>query len=76
MIDTDNLPNDQEEVVIEFEKGAKAKAKWIAKVEGDGLMNDVLGKFHYTFRGMTMLCTIRKNDTKSGVKSWSKIHKE
>ena len=30
----DNLPNDQEEVAIEFEKGAKAKAKWVAKKEG------------------------------------------
>mgnify|MGYP003473448324 CR=1 FL=1 len=75
-MNTDNLPNDQEEVAIEFEKGAKAKAKWVAKKEGDGLMTDVLGKFHYDFRGLNISCTIRKNDAKSGVKSWSSINRE
>lgn len=76
MIDTNNLPNDQEEVVIEFERGGKAKAKWVAKVDGDGLMTDVLGRFHYTFRGHPILCTIRNNDTKSGLVKWTKINKE
>lgn len=74
-MNTDNLPNDNEKVRIHFEKGGQATATWVSKKPDDGLLNDVLGKFHYDFKGLTLTCTIYKNKGGSGIKDWSRIDK-
>lgn len=72
-MNTKNLPNDNEKVRIHFNKGGQAIATWVPKKPGDGLLNDVLGKFHYDFKGIVLTCTIYKEDTNSGIKEWSMI---
>ena len=74
MIDINNLPNDNEEVIIYLKSGGKTKATYTTKKPDDGLLDEVVGRFSYMVNSINLKGTIRNNgvDT-SGIERWEKI---